>query len=149
ENRRIFKVVYDFNPNNSAGTSPEFGPCYDLARYLLGLQDITTVAFVHGELSRHTVLPVLACKEVVMSADAKLGPVQKDGTGRPSETEVQAYREIIAGRKLSPALVLKLLDRDMEVMEGTRNGSVTYLSRTEVPEAKGFVLTKRDPVVGK
>jgi membrane-bound serine protease (ClpP class) len=149
EGRHTFKVVYDFNPNNTAGSSPDFGACYELARYLLGLQDITTIAFVHGELSRHTVLPVLACKEVVMSADAKLGPVQKEGTGRPSETEVQAYREIITGRKLSSALVLKMLDRDMEVMEGTRNGSVTYLSRAEIPDVKGFVLTKHDPVVGK
>jgi membrane-bound serine protease (ClpP class) len=149
DGRHAFKIVYDFNPNNGAGSSPDFGACYELARYLLALQDITTIAFVHGELSRHTVLPVLACKELVMSADAKLGPVQKEGTGRPTETELQAYREIITGRKLSPALILKLLDRDMEVMEGTRNGSVTYLSRAEIPDAKGFVLTKRDPVVGK
>src|SRR5207244_10363986 len=63
--RRVsVKIIYDFNPDNKPASSRDFGPCHDLAKYLLSLQDVTTVAFVHGETTRHTVLPVLACKEV-------------------------------------------------------------------------------------
>src|SRR5262249_11042791 len=64
---RELKIVYDFNPNNRpAETSTNsLGPCFDLAQFLLGQADIQTIAFVHDEVSGHSVLPVLACKEVV------------------------------------------------------------------------------------
>jgi hypothetical protein len=72
--------------------STAFGGCYELTRHLLSLQDVTTIAFLHGEVSRHSVLPVLACKEVVMSSEAKLGPVI-GGDDRPlDESEEAAYR---------------------------------------------------------
>ena len=70
-------MVYDFNPDAGPSATAEFGPCYDLSKFLLGLQDVNTVAFVHNRVGRHTVLPVLACQEIVMAGtDAtRLGPV--------------------------------------------------------------------------
>src|SRR4051794_19807548 len=36
--RRIRKVVYDFTPGSHPCGSKDYGPCYDLAKYLLGVQ---------------------------------------------------------------------------------------------------------------
>src|SRR5436305_831692 len=52
--RVISKIIFDFNPSDrGAASSPDFGPCYDLAKYIRSLQNLTTVAFVHHEVSRH------------------------------------------------------------------------------------------------
>src|SRR5262249_52015081 len=73
--RRGLKIVYDFNPDGYPSQTSDYGVCRDLAEYLLHLQDVTTIAFVHNDVTGHTVLPVLACKEIVMSKNAKLGDV--------------------------------------------------------------------------
>ena len=65
--------MYDFNPDNDPARSSDYGTCRDLAVFLLDLQDVTTVAFVHNDVTGHTVLPVLACQDIVMSRKAKLG----------------------------------------------------------------------------
>src|SRR5262245_18175681 len=74
--RHVAKIVFDFNPDGKEAASRDYGPCRDLARSLNQLHQITTVAFVHSKVTRHTVLPILACKELVMSADAAIGDVR-------------------------------------------------------------------------
>src|SRR5947209_8243879 len=80
--RPVHVIIYDFNPGpgNQPSASKELGSCLELKKFLLSseLQNVTTVAFVHGDVSAHTVLPVLACREIVMSADARLGAVTRD-----------------------------------------------------------------------
>jgi len=126
--RRIHTFIFDFNPGEQAEGHPsgtkEYGPCHDLAAYLLTLQEVKTVAFVHNEVTAHTVLPVLACTDIIMSSEAKLGSVSKDLPSRVLEDEVHFY-EIVANRRgLCPAFVLKMLDRDVELLEATRLGAV-------------------------
>jgi membrane-bound ClpP family serine protease len=149
--RTAVRLIFDFNPTRTASTA-EFGPCNELAEYLLGLRDVTTIAFVHGEVTRHTVLPVLACKELVMSADARLGPVVEDKDPPLTPTKLQGYKDIIRGRSLCPAVVLKLLDPDMEVLKGLRKGSVWYIDarrEKEERDKEGVIVGNREPVVGK
>src|SRR5262245_63210319 len=69
--RLLSKIIFDFNPSEKESSSPDFGPCFDLAEYIKNLHNITTVAYVHHKVSRHTVLPVLACKELVMGSGDK------------------------------------------------------------------------------
>ncbi len=151
QDRSAVKLVYDFNPGKGSAASGEFGPCDDLAEYLLSLRDVTTIAFVHGEVSRHTVLPVLACRELVMSADARIGPVVEDQDPPLTQTKLQAYRDVIRGRNLCPAIVLKLTDRDMQVLQGLRGGAIWYIdARHEQEEKKdGVVVTNHTPVLGQ
>ncbi|HJT76986.1 MAG TPA: hypothetical protein VJ739_07255, partial [Gemmataceae bacterium] len=151
QDRTAVKLVFDFNPGKGPASSPEFGPCDDLAEYLLSLRDVTTIAFVHGEVSRHTVLPVLACRELVMSPDARLGPVVEDQDPPLTQTKLQAYRDIIKGRNLCPAVVLKLADRDMEVLQGLRGGAIWYVdARRQAEEKKeGVVVSNPTPVLGR
>jgi membrane-bound ClpP family serine protease len=151
---RTFKIVFDFNPGvQGAQVSPsgtrDFGPCQDLAEHILRLQDVTTIAFVRSEVTRHTVLPVLACTEIVMAEGAALGDVLRDQAGLLSNSKREAYREVIRGR--SPAIVLKMLNPDMIVLKARRlRGGDWYIdARDEAAEAKnGVVVTDRNPVVG-
>ena len=77
----VFRLICDFNPDESSNTSDKFGPCSDLADKLRELQKsgIQTTAYVHGVVSGHSVLPVLACNEIVMSHNARLGPILDPG----------------------------------------------------------------------
>src|SRR5262249_51659714 len=74
------RIVYDFNPDGFASSSADYGTCRDLAVFLLDLQDISTVAFVHNDVSGHAVLPVLACQEIVMSPTARIGDAGRGQT---------------------------------------------------------------------
>lgn len=146
---RARTIVFDFNPDGRAAGSSDYGPCQDLARYLLGLQNVTTVAFVHNDVTGHTVLPVFACKDIVMSAGARLGDGLRDQAGPLWEDQRKFYELVANGRGRCPAVVLKTVDKDMEVWAGTRQGAVWFIDhRLLREEAKsGFVLTGREPLL--
>jgi membrane-bound serine protease (ClpP class) len=136
---RRLKIVYDFNPDSQPSSSTLFGPCQDLAAYLRSLPDVFTIAFVHRDVSRHTVLPVLACQEIVMAPgdNVRLGNVTADDSEplpRDPDTfynhfRVRYYREMAEQRGRSPAVVLKMLDKSLEVVEGKRaDGSTCFVN---------------------
>lgn len=140
----VRKIIFDFNPNGQPSSSRDFGPCYDLAEFLEQQHQITTVAFVHAKTTRHTVLPVLACREIVMSSEASLGDVLPDDPGSPKPTQEQAYARM-AGRGRE-ALVLKMLDRNLILLEGrTRAGSVWFLDGRKRAEAEREGVDAIDP----
>jgi len=150
---RTYCIVFDFNPGSRNAEAPpagtrDFGPCQDLAEHVLRLQNVTTIAYLRGEVSRHTVLPVLACKEIVMAEGAAIGDVLRDQMEPLSRSKREAYREVIRGR--CPALVFKMLDPDMVVLKGRKiQGTDWYVdARDEAAEAKnGVIVVNRDPVV--
>jgi membrane-bound ClpP family serine protease len=151
--RRELKIVYDFNPDNKPAGTRDFGPCHDLAAFLLRQHDVRTIAFVRAETTRHTVLPVLACRDIVMSSEARLGDVRRDQDLREplSNTVLEAYREVVKDRRC-PAVALKMLDRDMELVRATRgkgSGDWYIDRRRAAEEAKAgvVVLDDRNPVV--
>jgi membrane-bound serine protease (ClpP class) len=151
---KIRKIIYDFNPGSHPSHSERFGPCRDLAAYLLSLRQIQTVAFVHNEVTGHAVLPVLACQDLVMSREAKLGKALSDADQKEEplrdkdDDRVVAYRNVAEGRR-PPAIVLKMLDKNMEVVEATWKGGVWYIDKRRQAEeaAKGVVVTRPDPVL--
>jgi membrane-bound ClpP family serine protease len=157
--RRGLKIVYDFNPEGYPSSTSDYGACSDLARYILRQQDITTIAFVHVKeaearkeipvaVTGHTVLPVLACKEIVMSKEAKIGDAWHDQNGAPDPDQRQFYETVANSRGRYPAIVLKMLDKDVEVVAGSRKGAVWYIDKRRQKEeaANGFQAT--GPVAG-
>ncbi len=62
--RQVGKIVYEFQSRELS----EFGPCNDLANFLL--KDIRgrvqTIAVVDGPINGHAVLPVLACSSIYL-----------------------------------------------------------------------------------
>ena len=152
EGRQVTKIIFDFNPKGVPAATSDYGPCITLKNYLLALRlgqisasypRIHTVAFVHGEVSKHTVLPVLACAEMVMSAEAKIGDVLRgqDGLVPP---EVRTAYEKLADNSPAGDVVLKMLNRDLIVRKvKTRDGGMYYWSEATVKDrlAKGELLT--------
>jgi membrane-bound ClpP family serine protease len=144
--RKVRTIVFDFNPVRHATGTDEYGPCRDLADALARLQ-VNTVAFVHKEISGHRVLPVLACKEIVMSADARLGNVVQNNSESLGQDQKHFYFQI-ADRwgKSRSAIIKKMLDPSLEIFEGTWQGAMAYVSQNETPPA-GFVKLRPAPVL--
>jgi membrane-bound ClpP family serine protease len=117
---RSFRLVCDFNPDNRTSASDDFGACLKLAKYLGDLQKegVQTVAFVHGEVSRHSVLPVLACSQIVMSSDppARIGRVVDQG-GPLDELERLAYKQTAEQNRYPKVIVQKMYDRNVAVVK--------------------------------
>jgi membrane-bound ClpP family serine protease len=149
---RELRVVFDFNPGNKPAATPDFGPCADLAKYIVRLPNVHTVAFVHAETTQHTVLPVLACREIILSPEARLGDVRRgEKPGDPIDSDVlEAYRNVVKDRHC-PAVALKMLDPDMVVVRATRakgGGDWFIDKRRQAEEAKNDVfVAKEEPEV--
>lgn len=149
EKKALRKIVFDFNPGGKEASTPDFGPCLDLANYIHEKRSegrIFTIAFVHGKTTRHTVLPVLACDELVMSHDAVIGPVAEKAGVTPRPLEEEVYRHF--ARRDQQALVLKMLESRIEVLEGRRDGT-WYIDAAKEAEAvkEGITIVNRKPVV--
>jgi membrane-bound ClpP family serine protease len=140
-----FYLLCDFNPDNRDNASEDFGACLTLARYLRDLQKkqgIQVVAYVHGKVTRHAVLPVLACSEIILSQDppARLGKVT-DGDRPLEKLDREAYEQL-ANKRLPPVLVRKMYDRTVEVIK-TRQGG--YRDANEKPRPQGEPVSGLGP----
>jgi membrane-bound ClpP family serine protease len=138
---RIKTIVFDFNPVAAKAATPDLHICLKLADYIVEVRNrpggVRTVAFVHGEVTRHAVLPVLACNDLIMGTDAVIGDVRGDPPELIDPTMKFAY-EKYAGIKSpgSPDLVLKMLVKDMEVWQSKTSNPVRYKDRLKIPEAE-------------
>ena len=74
-------LVFEFRPGEVAPGESEFGMVADLANFistkLRGRK--RTVAYVPEPLTGYAVLAALACDEIVMGAEASLGPITPEG----------------------------------------------------------------------
>jgi membrane-bound ClpP family serine protease len=112
-----FYLICDFNAEGKPNTASDFGACLTLSDYLQSLPSyVKIVAYVHGDVKRHAVLPVLACHDIIMSSDPKahLGKVTDPGQqlGKVQQT---AYLDTAVRRGRSVALVRKMFDETFDV----------------------------------
>jgi membrane-bound ClpP family serine protease len=150
QRQRLRKIVFDFSPGGKDASTPDFGPCLDLAKFIRakrGEGNVLTVAYIRAKTSRNTVLPVLACHELVMAPDAVLGPVSPSAEVTPDPDEVEAYKRY--AQPDQAALVVKMLDARAAVVEGRRNAAVWYVDTRHEDDAArlGVVVTDRRPVL--
>jgi membrane-bound ClpP family serine protease len=136
-----FYLICDFNLDNRDNASDDFGACLTLARYLRDLQkkqSIQVIAYIHGKVTRHTVLPVLACSEIIMSKDppAALGKITEGD--RPLEGLDREAYATIANQRYPAVLIRKMYDRTVEVIKAQG----AYRDANEKPRPHG------DPVSG-
>ncbi len=145
--RKLQTIVFDFNPRGLPAGTTNFGPCKDLADYIHGLRlgqfqrPIKTIAFVHNRVSKHTVLPVLACDQLVMSDEmdpatrqskARIGDV-REGSEVPLDQSARTAYEKVAQNFASRALVFRMIDRNLVIRKvTTRDGAVLYLDDDEL-----------------
>ncbi|QGJ69036.1 Membrane-bound ClpP-class protease [Planctomycetales bacterium 10988] len=112
-----------------AGSS-ELGKTLDLAKYLSSpaLQGATTIAYIPEQIEGHQVLLALACEQILMAPDARMGLAGKDEASITPDI-VSIYQEIAGRRRTVPeALVLGMLDPKYEVWQ------------VESPMGSSFVL---------
>jgi membrane-bound serine protease (ClpP class) len=117
QKRTIETIVFDFNPGELPAGSTSFGSCLELADLIRklqlgdpGLPRVTTVAFIHKAVTKHTVLPVLACGQIVFGPDGSLGDVPREELAKA--TVRTAYREQ-AKYHTSPDLIQRVVDPDL------------------------------------
>ena len=136
--RPVFKLILDFNPQGKAFTS-EFGPAYDLAQSLRLLKNrgsLTIFGWVHGEVQRHGVLPLLACDNIYYSKDALVGGVVGDSGEFLSNTIRTAYDEITAGR-FARVVIRKMYAPDLVIVKATNpKGREIFVDRSEDPQGE-------------
>lgn len=129
--KNLKKVVFNFNPDGKDAATEAFGTSYDLAKYIRTLRDngVQTIAFVRGKTTRHTVLPVLACDELVMSSDGRLGEVS--ARDRPlDQNERQVYEQFAGIGRAGP--VLKMIDKDVRLVTAQYKGGTIYVDLQKV-----------------
>jgi membrane-bound ClpP family serine protease len=139
----VHKVIFDFNPEGQPVFASDMYMAMRLMRYIRGLRQVRTIAFVHADVSRHSVLPVLACKELVMSPKARLGQVLGQGDGALPPEARSAYEEV-AEKLPSPHLVRKMIDSSLVLHEVRTTGGRRYIERETArnPQKLQAVLTK-------
>lgn len=149
KDKNVAKVIFDFNPDGKESSTIDYGPCRDLAMEIKKLP-LKTVAFVRGPVTRHSVLPVLACQQLIMSSNAVLGPIQLDANSRPDDDALAMYAQIASqSSKGREALVLKMLDPNVVVLEGRLQGASYYFDERKRAEAEreGVVGINPQPVL--
>ena len=108
---RAETIVFDFNPDGKPAATISPGVCSDLTAFIRGLHNVNTVAFVHHKVSGHTVMPVLACKEIVMSKDGAIGEI----AGENIDPERGEYRGSFEKDPRGFQLIRKMYDRDVKL----------------------------------
>jgi membrane-bound ClpP family serine protease len=132
--RQIKTIIFDFNPANGPAGTLDPAPCLNLAEYLRVLKNKTrTIAYVHDEVTGHTVLPILACPTLIMSEKAALGDVLRGQREPLSETFRVIYANYAKARTDSPDLVKKMLEKTV-VIAKSANGK-RFVDKAQIPEA--------------
>ncbi len=96
----------------------EFGACYDLADFLTSeaLSKVHTVAYVPYRAEGHAVLPIMACRDIILAPDAEWGAAGA-AERRITPPMVSAYRHIAErSRTIPPAVALGMLDASRAVL---------------------------------
>jgi membrane-bound serine protease (ClpP class) len=131
QKRTLDAVVFDFNPDELPAGSSSFGASLELAELIRKLQlgeaplpRVPTFAFVHKAVTKHTILPVIACGQMIFGPDGSLGDVPRDDFAKA--TVRTAYREQ-AKYHSSPDLVLRIAEPEM------------FLRRIKTPQGERVV----------
>ncbi len=115
---RVRAVVFDFSPDGKPASTANFGSCYDLAKFISSLKGkVNTIAYVHSSATGHTVLPVLACNEMVMGKAGVLGPIMVEGVLPITGAVTGAYKEIFTREDRWP-IVQKMFDPNVSLVKG-------------------------------
>ena len=121
-------VVFDFTPNGKDAHNPDPALAIALASYIAGetrdgLNDVKTVAFATRKVSGHTVLPFLACRDIVMGREASVGEVVAPGEPPLVERTAKDYEAILKlVRPTRFAAVRKMFDARVRVGSGKKAG---------------------------
>ena len=144
-------IVLEFaTPPDGTGESSEFGRSLDLARYLAGREtsQARIVAYLPTTVRGHAVLVALACEEIIMHPDARIGEAGVSESDI-DDTMRRAYGEI-AGRRLTipSAVAIGLLDPNAQVQRLTTAKGTRYALDADVAQIQAETnVLKIDTVI--
>ncbi len=145
-------LIFEFKmlPNQSPAGS-EFGRSYELAEYLISpeLNRFRTVAYMHGPLEGHAILPAMACQEIIAASGASLGGT-KGHEIELNDVERNAYQHVAERRQTIPAAVaLAALESRGGLTKVRTADGIRYTTAAEAAQLKqdGKVL-ELDTLVG-
>jgi membrane-bound serine protease (ClpP class) len=135
-------LVLEFSAGgDGAVTDSDFGRSLELARFLAGerLAGVKTVAFLPEGAAGHAVLVALACEEIVMPADAVLGPAGVAETAIDDAMRA-AYAQIAARRRtVPPAVAVALVDPAARAARVSTEAGEKFVAVAEVPQVRETV----------
>jgi membrane-bound serine protease (ClpP class) len=129
-------IILEFSPGEGAGS--DFSRAHSLARFLSGpaLAGARVVAFVTTPVRGHTVLPILACEQIVMAKESELGDAGADEVGADPVVR-EAYLAVANRRRtVPPAVALGMLDQGLSVVKATTPQGVRYLTPDELAKLR-------------
>ena len=133
-------IVYNLESSPS-----DFGPCFELASFLSELSGARTVAYVSGQLTGHAVLVALACDEIVLASNAKIGDVYHDRPPRRLQREQQDYVRIAREQGHGSWIAMGMLDANLRLLQiETAAGGKRLVPADQLDE-----ISKREKVLGK
>lgn len=144
-------IVFDFSPNDKPATTGDdgAGAADDLAELIRSRPDVLTVATVRQKVSGHSVLPVLACDEIIAGPQAQLGEVVGQTDPALAPRRADAYTRVV-GQKRSKYLAVarKMFDKNVQLRRGTKNGATWFVDLRERDQfAKdGITVTDTAPL---
>lgn len=162
--RPVDTIVFDFNPDGAANASASFGLCSDLADWVRALQrgqhygrSPAAIAFVHGQVAGHMVLPVLACGEVVMPRGSdgvaqlpptRIGDVLLHVEGPLTPAQRRTYTDLAEEKFASPDLVLRLIEPMLVLQRVVTDKGVRFASPERVKSwrSKGRTIAVKGEV---
>jgi hypothetical protein len=151
---KLETIVFDFNPDGKPASTTDFGPCSDLADFIAGpLLGKKTIAFIHAPTTGHTLLPVLACKEVVMGKNGVLGPIVTEGVPSLKPYQQEAYSGLPQYKRVGDrphdrwAIVQKMFDPGVKLVKGPkREGQGVVYADARDEKAVGQIAGNPIPV---
>jgi len=136
--RPILILEFRGDDEGTAKVGSQFERSLSLARHLAGesLNHVRTVAYLSGTIRGHTVLPVLACEEIIAHPDAEFGQAGIDEEFVDA-TVRRGYSEIAERRRTVPVpVVMGMLDSGQAVYKVQTLDGVRYALEDELEELK-------------
>lgn len=129
-------LVLELVPSET-GEATEFERSLRLARYLMNsdLAGVKTLAYLPRSIEGHAVLVALACEEIAMAPDARIGLAGKtEDASRPVEPSLLAgYRQVAETRRTAPtAVALAMVDRQAELTRVESDAGIEYVLADEL-----------------
>ncbi len=134
DQRSLRTIVFDFNPGGQPAVTSDFDSGSRLKRMIQELRkergNLATIAFVHDEVTKHTVLPVLACHQIIMSKKGQLGAVMRGQAGEPPDDIKSAYEALARSWSGgSPDLILKMVDKNLVITQVKTKDGIRYVRK--------------------
>ncbi|MEC8554753.1 MAG: NfeD family protein [Planctomycetota bacterium] len=107
----------DSNKLGNQGQGVQFERCLQLARFLSkdsAARKVRTIAYLPNDVFGHGVLPILACEDMYMAPEARIGRAT-EGDGQFDRIVESAYETMANGGSLPQAIALSMLDSKREV----------------------------------